>query len=53
MRLRGRGLPGNPAGDEYVVLKTLVPPANTPEAREFYERMRNELSFDPRANMEA
>jgi curved DNA-binding protein len=49
MRLRGRGLPGNPPGDEYVVLKTVVPPATTPEARELYERMKNELSFDPRA----
>jgi curved DNA-binding protein len=53
MRLRGRGLPGNPAGDEYVVLKTVVPPASTPEAQELYERMKNELGFNPRANLEA
>ncbi|HUN73769.1 MAG TPA: J domain-containing protein [Steroidobacteraceae bacterium] len=51
LRLRGRGLPGQPAGDQYVVLKVVLPPATTAQARELYERMRSELAFDPRAGL--
>jgi curved DNA-binding protein len=51
LRLRGRGLAGDPPGDQYVVLKVVLPPADTPAARELYERMRNELAFDPRASL--
>jgi curved DNA-binding protein len=50
LRLRGRGLPGNPPGDEYVQLRLVTPPADTPQARELYEQMRRELPFDPRAD---
>ncbi len=50
LRLRGRGLPGNPAGDQYVQLKVVLPPAGTPEAKALYEEMRNKLKFDPRAD---
>lgn len=48
MRLRGRGLPGQPPGDQYVVLKVVLPPANSPAARALYEQMAQELAFDPR-----
>ncbi len=51
LRLKGRGLPGKPAGDEYVVLEIQVPPADSEQAREFYRRMAEELPFDPRAGM--
>jgi curved DNA-binding protein len=51
LRLRGRGLPGEPAGDQYVVLKIVLPPAADDAARAFYERMRKELPFDPRAGL--
>jgi curved DNA-binding protein len=51
LRLRGRGLPGQPPGDQYVVLKVVLPPANSPEASALYERMRRELAFDPRAGL--
>jgi curved DNA-binding protein len=49
MRLKGRGLPGSTPGDQYVVLKVVLPPADSPEARELYERMQRELPFDPRS----
>jgi curved DNA-binding protein len=49
LRLRGRGFPGAPAGDQLVSLKLVTPAAETPEAREAYERMRRELNFNPRA----
>jgi curved DNA-binding protein len=51
LRLRGRGLPGRPPGDQYVQMKVVLPPASTPEAREVYEQMRGKLSFDPRADL--
>ncbi len=51
LRLRGRGLAGDPPGDQYVVLKVVLPPADTPAARELYERMRKEMAFDPRASL--
>jgi curved DNA-binding protein len=48
LRLRGRGLPGNPPGDEYVVLKIVLPP-DSPRARELFEQMKREVPFDPRS----
>jgi curved DNA-binding protein len=51
LRLKGRGLPGATPGDQYVVLKIQTPPANSEQSREFYERMRKEVGFDPRADM--
>jgi curved DNA-binding protein len=48
LRLKGRGLPGSTPGDQYVVLKIAVPPAETEKAREIYEAMKKELPFDPR-----
>ncbi len=51
LRLRGRGLPGQPPGDQYVALKVVVPPADSPAARALYEQMRRELAFDPRASL--
>jgi curved DNA-binding protein len=50
LRLRGRGLPGQPAGDEYVQLKVVLPPADSPQAKALYEEMRAKLNFDPRAS---
>ena len=51
LRLRGRGLPGQPPGDQYVQLKVVLPPASTPEAKSLYEQMRGSLDFDPRAQL--
>jgi curved DNA-binding protein len=52
MRLRGRGLPGQTPGDQYVQLKVVVPPANSPDARALYEEMKQKLPFNPRAELE-
>ena len=52
MRLKGRGLPGATPGDQYVVLKIVLPPADSSKARELYEQMQRELSFDPRAELQ-
>jgi curved DNA-binding protein len=47
LRLRGRGLPGPTPGDQYVMLEIVLPP-DSPRAREFFEQMKRELSFNPR-----
>ena len=51
LRLKGRGLPGNPAGDLYVVLQIALPPAETDAAVNAYRKMAEDLPFDPRAEM--
>jgi len=51
LRLKGRGLPGKPAGDLYAVLRVAVPPADNDRARALYRQMREELDFDPRAGL--
>jgi curved DNA-binding protein len=49
MRLKGRGLPGTPPGDQIVTLQIAVPPATDSAARSFYEDMaRRFTGFDPR-----
>ncbi len=48
LRLKGRGLPGNPPGDLYLVLEVVLPPATSARARELYQTMARELAFDPR-----
>jgi curved DNA-binding protein len=49
LRLRGKGIPGEPPGDAIVDLRVVLPPAGTPRARQLYETMARELDFDPRA----
>lgn len=49
LRLKGRGLPGKPPGDQYLVLKIVAPRADTDAARKLYREMADKLAFDPRA----
>jgi curved DNA-binding protein len=51
LRLKGRGLPGDPPGDEFVVLEIVTPPATTDAAKEAYLEMAKRLDFNPRAEM--
>jgi curved DNA-binding protein len=50
LRLRGRGLPGNPSGDQIVTIKLVTPAAQSTAAKEAYERMKRDFQFDPRAD---
>lgn len=52
MRLQGRGLPGKPAGDLFAVVKIVIPPADSEDAKTLYRKMEQELAFNPRAAME-
>ncbi len=49
LRLRGKGIPGDPPGDALLDLRVVLPPADSPRARQLYETMARELDFDPRA----
>lgn len=49
LRLRGRGIPGKEAGDLYLLLEVVLPPASTDKAKELYQTMARELAFNPRA----
>jgi curved DNA-binding protein len=51
LRLKGKGLPGNPPGDQYVVLRIMTPPADTPEARALYQTMAEKMPLNPRAEL--
>ena len=48
LRLKARGLPGRPNGDQYVTLEIVTPPADTPEAESLYRKMAESMPFDPR-----
>lgn len=52
LRLKGRGLPGKPqAGDEYVLLQIVTPPAKTEADKALYEKMAKEMPFNPRQSL--
>ena len=49
LRLKGKGLPGTPAGDFYVVLAIALPPADNPKAQAAYKTFAAGFDFNPRA----
>ena len=49
LRLKGRGLPGNPAGDQFVVLQIHAPAAHSEADKAAYEALKAQFgSYDPR-----
>lgn len=50
LRLRERGLPGTPPGDQYVTLKIFTPPAGSDAARAAYQELARLMPFNPRAH---
>lgn len=51
LRLKKRGIPGTPPGDLYVVLKIVLPPADSEQAKAFYQEMKQKMVFNPRAKL--
>ena len=49
LRLKGKGLPGNPPGDLYAALTIATPPADNPDAIEAYRAFARAFQFNPRA----
>ncbi len=48
LRLKGRGLPGKPAGDQMVVIEVHTPRAQTEAQKDLYRKMEKAFAFDPR-----
>ncbi|HAT31167.1 MAG TPA: cytochrome C biogenesis protein [Janthinobacterium sp.] len=53
LRLKGRGIPGAQAGDLYLLLEVVLPPADNAKARELYATMAREMAFNPRQKLGA
>jgi curved DNA-binding protein len=53
LRLKGRGLPGTPPGDQIVLLRIETPPANSQAARDAYRRFAEAVPFNPRNKLES
>lgn len=51
LRLKGRGVPGDPPGDLYAVLRVVVPPAETERAKALYRELERETRFNPRQGL--
>lgn len=49
MRLKGRGLPGSSAGDQFVEIRVVTPPAVSEEDKALYAQMAEHFNFNPRA----
>lgn len=48
LRLKGRGIPGEPSGDQYVILQIKIPQADNEKAVQLYEEMAKVMPFNPR-----
>ncbi len=51
LRLAGRGLPGKPPGDQYVVLKIVMPKVGGGEDEALLHKMREQMGFNPRETL--
>jgi len=51
LRLKARGIPGQPPGDLYVVVQITLPPADSDAAKDLYRKMEQELAYNPRSTL--
>jgi curved DNA-binding protein len=51
LRLKGRGLPGKPAGDQYIVLQIVMPANSTRRSKQLFSELAQELAFNPRLKL--
>ncbi len=51
LRLRGRGIPGTPRGELYMVLTISLPAADSEAAKEAYRAFAKACDFNPRAHL--
>lgn len=51
LRLKGRGFPGSPPGDQYVHLQVVLPCETNADARPHYEALERLHTFDPRKHL--
>ncbi|MHB1515237.1 MAG: DnaJ C-terminal domain-containing protein [Acidiferrobacteraceae bacterium] len=51
LRLKGRGFPGSPPGDQYVTLQIVNPKIDSERTKNLYRTLAREMEFDPRAGL--
>lgn len=54
LRMKGRGMPGDTAGDLYAVLRVTLPPSGAEpddDTRAIYEQMAERMAFNPRSGL--
>lgn len=51
MRLKGKGIPGNPPGDLYALLEIVLPPADSDSAKAAWSALASAFDFNARAAM--
>jgi len=51
MRLKGRGIPSKVPGDLYVIPQITTPPADTEKAKALYQKMEQEMPYNPRSKL--
>lgn len=51
MRLKGRGMPGNPSGDQYIIFQIQVPEPQNEQDKALFEEMAKTMPFNPRKNL--
>ncbi len=51
MRLKGKGLPGRVAGNQFVHLQIVIPQEESPEATALFKQLAETVRFNPRAKL--
>ena len=51
MRLKGRGMPGDPPGDQHVILEIMNPPLANDKDKALFEEMAKLMPFNPREKL--
>ena len=51
LRLKGKGIPGNPPGDLYAVLAIVLPAADSESAKDAWRTLAEAFDFNPRAHL--
>ena len=51
LRLKKRGLPGKTPGDQYILLKIVIPIPQTDEQKAIYRQMAQHMPLNPREHM--
>ena len=51
LRLKKRGLPGTPGGDQIVTLQIVVPNATNEKDKDYYQEMAKRFEFNPRKDL--
>lgn len=51
MRLKGRGLPGNPDGNQYVIFEIVIPTTENEQLDKLYQQMADIAQFNPREKL--